>query len=231
MFFDVRLVQKTMKRTAVAERYTVPEMICRALMQTSKGGKAMQIFKKSLSILLSLIMVFSVFTIIPFAAQATTSNVWYYYRYWFDREHAVTTERRYANATLLRELDGGIDDLYSGWYYSEGWKSFDDRVTIQGTVNIIITDSSYVRFDDGIHVGAGNTLNIYGQDRDDQYLEAIADTNDNAAIGANNQTDHCGNINIYGGAVKADAASKGTNGTLSGSKKITVADGANIVYN
>ena len=157
-------------------------MIGIALLQTPKGGISMQKLRKPLSILLSLIMVFSVFTIVPFTAQATTANVWYYYRYWYNREHAVTTERRYANATLLRELDGGIDDLYSGWYYSEGWKSFDDRVTIHGTVNIIITDSSYVRFDDGIHVGAGNTLNIYGQDRDDQYLEAIADTHDNAAI-------------------------------------------------
>ncbi len=148
----------------------------------------------------------------------------------------MTAERRYANATLLRELDGGIDDLYSGWYYSEGWKSFDDRVTIHGTVNIIITDSSYVRFDDGIHVGAGNTLNIYGQDRDDQYLEAIADTHDNAAIGANNQTDHCGDIYISRNAgitvKKGDDAPEyigagyyGTCGT------VTIEDGANIVYN
>ena len=98
-------------------------MIGMALLQIPKGGISMRKFRKPLSILLSLIMVFSVFTIIPFTAQAETANVWYYYRYWYNPEHAVTTERRYANATLLRELDGGIDDLYSGWYYSEGWRS------------------------------------------------------------------------------------------------------------
>ena len=94
-------------------------------------------------------------------------------------------------------MDGGIDDLHTGWYYSEGWKSFDDRVTIHGTVNIILTDSSYVKFEDGICVNSGNTLNIYGQDRDDQYLEAVAESWD-AAIGSDDETGSCGNINIYG---------------------------------
>ena len=56
-------------------------MIGMALLQTPKGGISMQKLRKPLSILLSLIMVFSVFTIVPFTAQATTANVWYYYRY------------------------------------------------------------------------------------------------------------------------------------------------------
>lgn len=97
-------------------------------------------------------------------------------------------------------MDAGIDDLYSGWYYSEGYKVFTDRVTVHGEVNIIITDSSYVQFADGIHVSTGNTLNIYGQSRSDQALAAYADTDDNAAIGANNETDDCGTINIFGGS-------------------------------
>jgi len=40
----------------------------------------MQKLRKPLSILLSLIMVFSVFTIIPFTAHAA-DRVWYYERY------------------------------------------------------------------------------------------------------------------------------------------------------
>lgn len=135
-------------------------------------------------------IVFSVFTIIPFTAQASTANVWYYERFWDGAANRVYSYVKYEDATLLREMDGGIDDLYSGWYYSEGWKSFDDRVTIQGTVNIILTDSSYVRFDDGIRVGSGDTLNIYGQDRDNQYLEAIAESWD-AAIGSDTLSGSC----------------------------------------
>lgn len=77
-------------------------------------------------------------------------------------------------------MDDGIDDLYSGWYYSQGSKEFNDRVAVHGTVNIILTDSSYVKFEDGIRVGSGDTLNIYGQDRDDQYREAIAESWDAA---------------------------------------------------
>ena len=187
-------------------------MIGMALLQSPKGGISMQKLRKPLSILLSLIMVFSVFSIVPFTAQAETANVWYYDRYWFRPAHTVTADKCYANAIHLQDLDDGIDDLYSGWYYSEGWKSFDDRVTIHGTVNIIITDNSYVRFDDGIHVGAGNTLNIYGQDRDDQYLEAVAESWD-AAIGSDDAPDYIG------------AGYYGTCGT------VTIEDGANIVYN
>ena len=140
-------------------------------------------------------MVLSLFTIIPPHAFAANS-IWYVYRWWDSSTNQVQSETRYANAEHLQSMDEGIDDLYSGWYYSESYIVVKDRVTVHGEVNIIITDSSYVQFADGIHVSTGNTLNIYGQSRSDQALEAIADTDDNAAIGANNETDDCGTINI-----------------------------------
>lgn len=131
-------------------------------------------------------MVFSVFTIIPFTAHAA-DRVWYYERYWSAAADQVYSYVDYADAELLQAMDDGIDDLNSGWYYSQGSKEFNDRVTVHGTVNIILTDSSYVKFEDGICVGSGDTLNIYGQDRDDQYLEAIAESWD-AAIGSDDET-------------------------------------------
>ena len=163
----------------------------------------MKKLKKLLSMLLSMSLIFGVFASIPLTAHAG-DNVWYYFRYWISDGGYVNREIRYANAQLLQNMDDGLDDLYTGWYYSQGSMEFNDRVTVHGEVNIILTDSSYVKFEDGIEVSSGNTLNIYGQDRDDQYLEALAESYD-AAIGSDDETGSCGNITIYGGGVKADS--------------------------
>ena len=137
---------------------------------------------------------------------ATTSNTAYIYR-WLDSDsQLVASETRYVNATKLQDLSEDLQDLNSGWYYSQDYIEFNKRVNIHGTVNIIICEEggSYVKFKDGIHVSPGNTLNIYGQRGETQALEAIAETNDYAGIGGNGN-EGSGTINIYGGKVTAKA--------------------------
>ncbi len=177
-------------------------------------------WRKTLSVCLALLMVAALIPAQLIASVgATTSNTAYIYRWWDSVSQQVKSETRYADANHLQDYDDGLDDLYSGWYYSSGYKVFDDRVTIHGTVNIIICEEggSYVKFNDGIHVSPGNTLNIYGQGNETQGLEAFAETNDYAGIGGNGSED-CGDINIYGGVVnaKADVDAAGIGGGFKG---------------
>ena len=166
-----------------------------------------KIWRKILSVCLVLLMVAALVPAQLFSAGAV-SGIAYIYRWWDSASQQVKSETGYADATKLQELGSELQDLSSGWYYSQNLIEFNKRVNIHGTVNIIICSESnggsYVKFADGIHVGPGNTLNIYGQGDDTQALEAFAETDDCAGIGGNGN-EECGTINIYGGAVNAEA--------------------------
>ncbi|GEM_PF-2766113 len=163
-------------------------------------------WRKALSLCLALLMVAALVPAQLVISAGAESSVSFIYRWWDSATNQVKSETRSAIAHSLQDYDDGMDDLYGGWYYSSGYKVFSDRVTVHGTVNIIICESggSYVKFADGIHVPPGNTLNIYGQSGETQSLEAIADTNCVAAIGGNDK-ESCGTINIYSGKVTAKA--------------------------
>ena len=162
----------------------------------------------SLSVCLALLMVAALIPAQLVISAGAASNTAYIYRWWDSASQQVKSETGYAEATKLQEYSSDLEDLTSGWYYSQNWIEFNKRVNIHGTVNIIICSTSnggsYVKFADGIHVGPGNTLNIYGQGDDTQALEAFAETDDCAGIGGNGN-EECGTINIYGGAVNAEA--------------------------
>ena len=176
-------------------------------------------WKKTLSVCLALLMVAALVPAQLIASVGAATNTAYIYRWWDSESKQVKSETRYAEATKLQDLSADLQDLNSGWYYSQNWIEFNKRVTIYGTVNIIICEEggSYVKFKDGIHVSPGNTLNIYGQGDETQALEAFADTNDYAGIGGNGSED-CGDINIYGGVVnaKADVDAAGIGGGFKG---------------
>ena len=165
-------------------------------------------WRKTLSVCLALLMIAALIPAQLVISAGAVSNTAYIYRWWDSASQQVKSETRYAEATKLQEYSSDLQDLNSGWYYSQNWIEFNKRVNIHGTVNIIICSASnggsYVKFADGIHVGPGNTLNIYGQGDDTQALEAFADTDEYAGIGGNGNED-CGTINIYGGAVNAEA--------------------------
>ena len=176
-------------------------------------------WRKTLSVCLALLMVAALIPAQLVISAGAASNTAYIYRWWDSDSQWVKSETRYVDATKLQELGEDLQDLNSGWYYSQNYIVFNKRVNIHGTVNIIICEEggSYVKFADGIHVGPGNTLNIYGQRGETQGLEAITETNDCAGIGGNGNEDS-GTINIYGGKVtaKADVDAAGIGGGFKG---------------
>lgn len=81
------------------------------------------------------------------------------------------------------------------------------RVTVKGTVNLILKDGCTLDISYGIQVEAGNTLNIYGQSEGENAgkLLILNENNDDAGIGANRNTTTggtgaaCGTVTINGG--------------------------------
>lgn len=128
---------------------------------------------------------------------------------YFDPTAAAGEQTKTASAILL---NSGNTLLGSGWYYVDGNISISDRITVMGTVNLILADGCEFEADAGIRVAEGNTINIYAQSAGDGCGKLTASGSDDAAIGGNageNKTDYgdpgenAGIINIYGGQVRA----------------------------
>ena len=146
--------------------------------------------------------------VLALTAAAWADGVSYVYRSWDGT--TVQEEIRTANASRLSDSTDAT--LRSGWYYVNTNLERKDRLVISGTVNIILCDGAKLYQKDGIQVDAGNVLNIYCQSGNTGELYCDADTNDNAAIGSNDEDKDCGTINIYGGIITADTNKKGEYG-------------------
>ena len=116
--------------------------------------------------------------------------------------------------------------LEEGWYYVNDNVWIDNRITVNGTVNIILGDGCTLEVQKGIEVPEGKTLNIYAQSNGDGRGSLVASVGEggeyhqgrDAAIGGNGGDDGCnngmraGNINIYGGNIEAHGNIGGGNG-------------------
>ena len=205
-------------------------------------------FKKSLAAFAAAAVAFGsggmqpLSTLLGTVARAD-SGVAYVVRSWNAETKTVEEETRYcSNYRMLSGTENLI--LTYGWYVTEAGKGFDSssRLIVDGTVNIILADFVTLYCWDGIRVLPGSTLNIYCQPGDRGTLNAIADTNDNAAIGGDDG-EPGGTIRIYGGNITADAEADGDdaagigggNGGSGGTIEIyggrVTAYGANSNYN
>ena len=155
-----------------------------------------------MSILLSFIMVFSLFTIIPVTANAA-QGVEYIYRTWdYDNKRLVEETRTCTDYTDLSGYAANKDHtLTQGWYVAAN-VTF-GKLTITGEVHIIVPDNVTMRCTKGIIVV--HKLNIYGQQNDEGTLDVTNSTHDCAAIGGSDLFE-TGDINIFGGTVKAESS-------------------------
>ena len=129
---------------------------------------------------------------------------------YFDPTAAAGEQTKTASAILLNS-DNTL--LGSGWYYVEGETKISDRITVKGTVNLILADGCEFNAGAGIRVAEGNTINIYAQSAGEGCGKFKANVAYDAAIGGNAGTDrpdngdpgeNAGTINIYGGQIKVD---------------------------
>lgn len=130
---------------------------------------------------------------------------YYVNRYWGASSEEVISSEKDISLSSLEYLTPGSTYLGDGhWYYASGDITISGRVTIGGTVNIILEDGATLNCPKGIAVNEGSTLNIYGQKNDSGKIVAGSDKK-YAAIGSDKETG-CGTINIYGGTIEATSA-------------------------
>ena len=167
----------------------------------------MKLLKKSVSILLTLTMMFGILTIIPFEASAA-SGISYIYRSWDStNQRVVDSTKTCSNYSTI----GTQKDLTIGngkWYVVNGDASISNRITVTGTANIILL-SGTLTCKDGIRLSQGNTLNIYPGQNGSGTLEAKITGTDYANIGGN-ENETCGTLNFYGGTLNAKNRGKWT---------------------
>jgi uncharacterized repeat protein (TIGR02543 family) len=105
-------------------------------------------------------------------------------------------------------MTDGSTSLTAGWYVVNDDVTIADRISVSGTVNLILCNGATLTASKGTTVGSDATLNIYAQTNDEATMGAlVADaTNDNAnwyaGIGGVNNT-AAGTITINGGKINA----------------------------
>lgn len=171
----------------------------------------MKKLKKPVSILLTLTMIVSLFTIIPFEASAVEGQtVSYRARYWDSRKIRDVINSQ----DNVKPLSSCVDNTsLSGWYYTDKNFEVGSRVKVADSAFIILMKGKTVTFKKGIRVADGKELNIYPDVKSDNgKLIATADGYD-AAIGSNDEDDgdedKAGTVNIYGGTIEATGGTDG----------------------
>ncbi|MBR0510926.1 MAG: InlB B-repeat-containing protein [Clostridia bacterium] len=140
------------------------------------------------------------------SAELTPLGVPYMARSWNSADKSVTEQLRYYTGEYTNLSSITNDAMSGGWYVLDGSLTFENRITVSGSVRLILTDGMVLTAEEGIRVPEGATLSIYGQANDSGKLIAGADGN-NAAIGSNDEDDGdengAGTIIIYGGTIEA----------------------------
>ncbi len=96
------------------------------------------------------------------------------------------------------------DTSWTGWVVASKNLTFNSRVTVSGTVNLILMDGKTLTVTNGIQVSEGNKLIIYAQSGNTGALIAGNRQNSYAAgIGGNKGSYNAGTIIITGGQITA----------------------------
>ena len=113
-----------------------------------------------------------------------------------------------CNAILKADNISQYTTLTTGWYAVEGTVTGDNRIEVQGTVNLILEDGCSFTVNGGIEVNEGNALTIWGQQEGNGELKAQNVGNYCAGIGGGDGKSG-GNITINGGIIQSKGRYRG----------------------
>ncbi|MEY8317937.1 hypothetical protein AALB19_11600 [Oscillospiraceae bacterium 50-58] len=95
----------------------------------------------------------------------------------------------------------------AGWYAVSGTVTISEPITVNGAVNLILTDGCTLTAEKGIVVTSTNSLTIYAQSEDGGTLNATGTADDSgnasAGIGGSTSSFDSGSITIHGGVINA----------------------------
>ena len=152
---------------------------------------------------------------------------------WYIKEDGTV-----MNQTGCRKMSALTDQagvaIANGWYVVDGTCTFNNRITVLGTVHLILTDGTWLNADKGVRVPYGVNFHVWGQSDEDLSIMGIlkADATSEsgcAGIDGNKGSDsgnlyfHGGNSGGYGGE-NAAGIGGGAYGMMSGT--ITVSGGS-----
>jgi|GEM_PF-4817591 len=172
------------------------------------------------------------------------------YALWGEREtvsYVDSTTGRTTERTCYITREGGplCMIMVDGWYAIDGIVRMNRRLEIRGDVNLVLTDEAWVDIPLGIHVPAGSSLTVWGQEgrryvpNEDVTVtgggQLFADSfttserrerGDNAAIGGNKGEDG-GVITFNGGSICAVGfTGAGVGGGREGTSGLVTVNGA-----
>ena len=127
---------------------------------------------------------------------------------WADGISYLDATGAQQSCTNYTTVESNSTDWNNAWYVVSSNTTIADRITVSGTVNLILVDGATLTASKGITVGSNATFNVYAQTNDEATMGAlVADaTNDNvqynAGIGGVENAD-AGTITINGGKINA----------------------------
>lgn len=140
----------------------------------------------------------------------------------------VDESGREQNADTATKVDTGITEWNGGWYVVEGDVSVPERITVNGSVNLILSDGCRLAAPKGIAVSEGNSLTVYGQSMGTGALTAQGVDFESAGIGGDADRG-CGAVTINGGNITATGGTHAAGiggGSASKAGAVTINGGA-----
>jgi predicted outer membrane repeat protein len=134
-----------------------------------------------------------------------------------------------SNFTKMSNVSTSNPVLSNGWYVVDKNLTFNKRITINGTVNIILMDNTMLTANKGVDVPTGKTLHIWAQsDIINQMgvLSATATAADDPGIGGTSGGD--GDLRFHGGFIIAGGGKNAAG--IHGSEDITEGIYGTVIY-
>ncbi len=135
------------------------------------------------------------------AASKTTKTIYYKVEYQeasWNADYGVTYQLRAI--PFCEEIDSETKTLEYGAYFVQHNTVNTNRITVKGSVDLILCDGATLEAKAGITVGKGATLNIYGQTKGTGTL--IVDSHDSKSKDTGGlNVSNGGAVNIHGGTV------------------------------
>ena len=162
----------------------------------------MRILRKSVSVILILIMIFSVFAAVPFEVSA--ASLVSYLCYSWDGEKVVGNVIVCDSAELSERTS---DELDSCTYAVSRDTTVNGRLVVSGTTDLVLCDGATLTLKEGITVQPQATLNIFGQSDGTGKIYAHMDRRSRyykCAIIGGGDSMNSGDIYIHGGTFDLD---------------------------
>ena len=139
------------------------------------------------------------------------------------------TQKNASTLPIITDMHGWIDS----WYVVTDDMTFNERITVSGDVKLILADGCNLNATQGINVGPGNSLTIYGQAEGTGNLTATGTKSDesaNAGIGGNYTDVNFGTITLAATGTITATGEKRASGIGGGGKMDVKADVTGTIH-